>query len=439
MKTAANGWCKAKLPISDTYTLYCGREEPAFRKAKIGDFPFVTSELRTYTHRFVRFKFSYKNPSGKPLPNESVTLTSDKTGKQYKDTTDANGMAIFDLPFDPSFTVAVKYFDNVKTLVVNDVDKEYKVMSMDFTWMGAKEKEHRAYVADSLAKAYYKAYFIDIDSLLLHSTLEDILKHDVHIPITHDSLAFVVDALTKKATLYKKLLADTATLFEDKRQPVLAVLYRMKDKFKNKILVTDVTGSMYPYMQEIALWLAMDFEANSSSKYVFFNDGDGKAKEEKVIGSTGGFHYCQGQGKDFTAIIKTLRKAVELGEKDTDVPENDVEALIYASQKGSKDDALILIADNYSMMRDYAQIKYLKVPVHVILCGVEGRGCKVGRCCRLWYDVNEEYLNLAYQTKGSVHSIHDDYYDLHLLKNGDRISLEGVSYVLYNGAFHRSY
>lgn len=433
VKTDKTGWCKAKVPINDIYTLYCDREEPAFRKAKVGDFPFVTSEVRTYTHRFVKFKFQYKNEFGKPLPGEAVIVSSDKTGKKYIDTTDANGMAIYELPFDPSFSVSVKYFPNIKTLIVNDLDKEYKVMTMDFTWMGAAEKERRARVADSLARAAHFSIIAQIDSLLKFATLDDLMKNDIVIPIDYDSTAWVVDALKRKADIYKKQLEKNPKFFEAKKKPVLAALYRLKDKYKQKIIVTDITGSMYPYIEEVMLWHALNLTEGAATKYVFFNDGDSKPDDTKEIGKTGGLYFCQGQIKDFMTLVNVMRLGMRSG-GGGDMPENDVEALLMATQKRSKYDEVILIADNYSDMRDFFLIKELKVPVRVILCGIEGGE---GRCSKLWADANEEYLNLAYQTGGSIHTIHDDIYDLAKLAENNTLKIEGIVYVLEKGRFRK--
>ncbi len=425
--TDKTGWCKAKVPISDTYTLYCEREEPAFRKAKVGDFPFVTSELRTYTHRFVRFKFLYQNESGRPIPNEEVVISSEKTGKQYIDTTNANGIVIVDLPFDPAFRASVKYFDNVRRLEVRDVNKEYKVMEMTFTWMGSAEKQRREALADSLAREAHAAAKIRIDSLLkLGKTFDT--DAEPFIPISCGDIPWAISALQQKAAAYKKQLAQNAKFFQERKKTVLAALYRLNSKYKQKIIVTDITGSMSPYMEEVLLWHALNFTEGLSTKYVFFNDGDKKPTSSKKIGETGGLYFCQGQIKDFSVIIETMRKGVSGGDGG-DGPENDIEALLLAIQKRSERDELILIADNFSTMRDYKLLNKIKIPVRVIVCGLENSS--------LWQDVDIEYLDLAYRTGGSLHTLNEDIYHLKEIVEGGTLRIEGIEYILEGGKFRR--
>lgn len=49
--------------------------------------------------------------------------------------------------------------------------------------------------------------------------------------------------------------------------------------------------------------------------------------------------------------------------------ENDLEALLEAKKYMDDNWELILIADNYSPVRDIELLEKLDIPVHVILCG----------------------------------------------------------------------
>ncbi len=435
-KTDKKGFVKASVPISDTYTLFCGRTEPAFRKAKVGDFPYVIHEVRTYTHRFVQFTFNYRNPGGIPIPNEKVDVRCIRTGKIYSDTTDAKGRAIFELPFEPVYEVGVKYHDNVKNLEVLDVNKEYKVMSMDFTWMGSKEKEYRGFLSDSLTKVAYKATVLRIDSLLKFGSPEQMLKEDLEIPIDFDSTAWICDILKKKAAIYKQQYLQDANFFVAKKKAVLAVLSRLNSKYRDKIIVTDITGSMSPYMEQVLLWHALNFAEGITTKYVFFNDGNMTPDDKKVIGKTGGLYTCQGQFKDFSIIVEMMRLGIKAG-YGGDSPENDVEALLSAIQKRTKEE-IILIADNFSSMRDFSLIKSLHLPIRVILCGIENGQTRMNSSETFWGEVNEEYLTLAYKTGGSIHTLNEDIYDLNKMTEGKKIIINAVEYVLNNGRFLRS-
>ena len=83
---------------------------------------------------------------------------------------------------------------------------------------------------------------------------------------------------------------------------------------------------------------------------------------------------------------------------------------------------IILIGDNWAKVRDINLLNKVKVPVRVLLCGVtEGM------------EIHPDYLNIAYKTKGSVHTIEQDITDLILQTSGKKFSVNGVDYIIKNG------
>jgi hypothetical protein len=63
------------------------------------------------------------------------------------------------------------------------------------------------------------------------------------------------------------------------------------------------------------------------------------------------------------------------------------------------------------------------VPVRVILCGV--------------YDgmeINTDYLNIAYKTKGSIHTIEQDITELINQTSGKKFNINGFDYIIKNGS-----
>ena len=124
---------------------------------------------------------------------------------------------------------------------------------------------------------------------------------------------------------------------------------------------------------------------------------------------------------DFKYIIQTIRKGMTNG-SGGEYPENDVEALLAAADKCSPADELFLIADNFSPVRDLELMYRLKIPVRLIICGVEVGG---NEC---WgfnnpKEINEQYLDLARATGGSVHTINKDIYISKLFIRGDTVIL----------------
>lgn len=201
---------------------------------------------------------------------------------------------------------------------------------------------------------------------------------------------------------------------------IFNVLKRNKE-WKNKLIVADLTGSMYPYAQQISTWLKLHFLKDTTSQhFIFFNDGDKKRDEDKKIGSTGGVYHCK--AKTVEELIATMEFTIKKGQGG-DAPENPIEAIIFGLNKSGKVDDVILIADNWAKARDIKLLSRIKVPVRVVLCGVyEGM------------EINEDYLNIAYKTKGSVHTIEQDITDLMKQSTGKKFNINGVDYIIKNGS-----
>jgi hypothetical protein len=201
---------------------------------------------------------------------------------------------------------------------------------------------------------------------------------------------------------------------------VFKVLNR-NPKWKKNIIVTDMTASMYPYAKQIHTWLKLFFMKDTAQQYfVFFNDGDHKKDVDKKVGITGGIYVCRAKNCD--DLINTMKLTIKRGEGG-DTPENVVEAILTGLKKVRKPDNIILLADNWAKVRDLSLITRVKVPVRVILCGVyEGM------------EVNTDYLNIAYKTKGSIHTIEQDISDLINQTAGKKFNINGFDYIIKNGS-----
>ena len=154
---------------------------------------------------------------------------------------------------------------------------------------------------------------------------------------------------------------------------------------------------------------------------MFFNDGDQKSDSEKVIGNTGGIYYTNSNNNEIVIdkILETMSKG-----SGGDSPENDLEALIYAQRKNKSSTELILIADNYSSVKDISLLTQLKVPVRIILCGTD-------------WGIHPDYIEIAYKTKGSLHTIEQDIMKLEKMTNGKTLKIGKYSFVYSNGKFFK--
>ncbi len=207
----------------------------------------------------------------------------------------------------------------------------------------------------------------------------------------------------------------------DTANNVVFNVLKRNTQWKNKLIVADLTGSMYPYAQQMSTWLKLHFVKDTTSQhFVFFNDGDKKRDEDKKIGATGGLYHCK--AKNIDDLISTMELTIKKGQGG-DAPENVIEAIIYGLNKSGKVEDVVLIADNWAKVRDIKMLARVKVPVRVVLCGVyEGM------------EINEDYLNIAYKTKGSVHTIEQDITDLMKQSTGKKFNINGVDYIIKNGS-----
>ncbi|RME19110.1 MAG: hypothetical protein D6799_01900 [Bacteroidetes bacterium] len=202
---------------------------------------------------------------------------------------------------------------------------------------------------------------------------------------------------------------------------IYKVMKRNTSKWEKELIVMDITGSMYPYAQQLSTWLQLHFGVDSTQQYfVFFNDGDRKPDEAKKIGVTGGTYFTA--AKRVEDVVKAMNLAIKNGEGG-DAQENVIEAILYGLKKVKNIEHIILIADNWAPVRDINLLPKVKTPVHVILCGVTN-GMKI----------NADYLNIAYKTKGSVHTIEEDI-DFLIQNKTNEFFINGNLYRLKNGKF----
>lgn len=190
------------------------------------------------------------------------------------------------------------------------------------------------------------------------------------------------------------------------------------------IVVADVTGSMSPYSAQVFVWLKAQVENKKAKYFVFFNDGDDKESRKKKPLETKGVYVTENKGIE--VVTSVAAKCMRNGSGGGENLENDVEAIVDGVKHYTKTSSVVLIADNFESMRDYDYINKVKKPVHIVLCGAEKM-------------VNIQYLDLAYQTKGSVHTKFSDVTNLSELKDGQHITIDEQRYLFKNKRFHFVY
>lgn len=161
-------------------------------------------------------------------------------------------------------------------------------------------------------------------------------------------------------------------------------------------MVMDVTTSMSLHLASMNWWIANSADSLNVVHYTFFNDGDNIDDKKKKSGKTGGIYH----GTELRDLPATLMEAMRAG-NGGDLVENDFEAVLEAQNKQNNAEALLLIVDNFSDVRDENLLSQIQMKTHVLIAGDVTF-------------VRECYLNLAKKTGGGI------------LVNGKRINLENV-------------
>ena len=265
-----------------------------------------------------------------------------------------------------------------------------------------------------------------VDAFLAQDSInKDPQKRIFDIKTHYDKqIGYLHDTIWRKDTVKPVPPPDffyNQSLYKD--STVLNAFNRNKN-WKNFIVVTDVTGSMSPYSAQVMVWLKAQSENKTASYFVFFNDGDQKESKDKKPLDTKGIYVTE--NKNLKTVIKTATKCMCNGSGGGEYLENDIEAIIEGLKYYPKADEIILVADNYESMRDYEFLNKIKKPVHVILCGSENR-------------VNIQYLDLARQTNGTVHTVKSDVTNLQNIKENEHFIIDDKEYMYKKGQFHSVY
>jgi hypothetical protein len=200
---------------------------------------------------------------------------------------------------------------------------------------------------------------------------------------------------------------------------VVSTVLKRNKHWNDMLISCDLTGSMSPYSAQLFIWHKLNMNKKKVQHFVFFNDGDMTPDEKKLTGKTGGIYFSNAD--NFDELEKVAFKCMYAG-GGGDMPENDIEALLLGVEKYPKSKDIILIADNWANMRDYSMLTKVNRPIKIILCGTQ-------------FGINKQYLDLARQTKGSIHTIEQDITNLMDLKEGQEIKIGKEKFKISKGQF----
>jgi hypothetical protein len=243
--------------------------------------------------------------------------------------------------------------------------------------------------------------------------------------------SYVGDYVAANMKQVYAILSDSANLAdplpgpEDTVQNAIDAFMVRRPGLKNTLVVTDWTGSMYPYGAQIIRWHHQSLHQDLIKAMVLTNDGDGfrefykylttgggskfgsallgagtqsayldfLEKRKNIIGNRGGLYFTD--TLEIEHLLNLMEKAMQNGCGD-EIPENNIEALLAATQKYPDFEHLVHIADNNAAVVDMALLDSLKHPVHIILCGKKNAPFQV------------DYLKIAAYSGGSVTTIESE-------------------------------
>ena len=214
------------------------------------------------------------------------------------------------------------------------------------------------------------------------------------------------------------MTAGDGYFFYDFADSTVSTVFK-RNKWGRPFIIADVTGSMYPYTAQLLKWLKLNLTDKEKKYFLFFNDGDNKEDKDKVIGKTGGIYSVLTNNYD--EVEKTIEKAM-LNGGGGDAPENNIEALLESEKVCDNCDSIVMIVDNWAAIKDISLLEKFHKPVKVVVCGVLG-------------SINKDYLKLVRETKGSLHLIEEDIYNLSEMKEGETVKIHGSVYRLIKGDF----
>jgi hypothetical protein len=350
------------------------------------------------TH-FVLVTLRLTNLDKNPLAFEEVSFIGTKRNKKFIGLTDSKGNLQVYLPKGDVYTFSFKYnkdYNKFEYRYTNGLSTSL----MAFSYMGTTEYLRRKKIMDERAAAEAKRVAeekkrFEADCKRLGISVEEGYKREFRHKV-------------------EKIRSLTNLV-------ISSVLNR--NKWKQKLVVCDLTGSMDPYNTELSVWYQLHISQEKDIQFVFFNDGDEKPDQLKKIGSTGGIYYS---GPASVQKIDDLMAHVKSMGSGGDAPENNMEALIKGVNMAKFPfSEIVMIVDNQAPVKDLALLKEFHKPVHIVLCGGYGR------------EILPDYLLIAWKTKGSIHTIEEDITKIARMSEGQEIKISGITYRIMGEEFVR--
>ena len=375
----------------------------------------------TPTASRVLVKIKIADLEGRPLENEVLYYDGQQSKKTYFSITNAKGLSSLMLPKGDTYCIHSYAFRDItcKTLEKSNTSRTSRFEFNTISTAEFKQREIERQMLLARRDSIQHARRLRDSMMLARNQYQNFYLHH-----RYENRDFkLIEANIKQVVLQdQEALSANNNYYTEMGDEIKAIFYRNKNEWKQKRIVANIDCSMYKYIDELMVWNYSDEAEQENNTYWLFNgfnynnNHDGKDSPR----SRGIF---QVQKNTVEGFFNTIDKIVNFSCRGNRL-ENVVEALILGSDGKKADEDLLFIADNYSDVKDLHKLKELKVPVHVLLTASE-------------YGVNENYLEIAYHSGGSIHTASQDIQAAQLkeLKNGDRLSIGKFAYTFYKGKF----
>jgi hypothetical protein len=375
----------------------------------------------TPTASRVLVKIKIADLDNAPLENEALYFVGQKSQKVYYSNTNAKGLSSLMLPKGDTYCIHSYAFQDI-TCKTFEESNTSRTSRFEFNTISTAEFRQRALDRQLLLArrdSIQRAYRLRDSMMLARNQYQNFYLHHHY---ENRDFKLIETNIKKVAQMDKEALTANQNYYTEIGDEIKSIFYRNKDQWSQKRIIANIDCSMYQYVDELMVWnYSNESEQKNNSYWLFngFNYGGGHDGEDSPR-SRGIFHVPQNNVEGF---FTTIDKIVNFSCRGSRL-ENVVEALILGAEGKTPEEDLLFIADNYSDVKDLDKLKDLKVPVHVLLTASE-------------YGVNENYLEIAYQSGGSVHTTNQDIdaEQLKALKNGDQLSIGKFSYKFYKGKF----
>jgi len=201
-------------------------------------------------------------------------------------------------------------------------------------------------------------------------------------------------------------------------------LDRNAEKWKNVVIVCDMTSSMFPYTTQVFDWMMENVDNNSIKGIIFFTDCDSLGNETRGKLPVKMFMVKK---KDELLLWDTMFAAINNTENNKDKDENNIEALLFAQKNFPEVDDFVMIADNSSHVKDMKNLSKLKKRTHIILCG---------ETYQKDLAFQSDYVQIAKKTEGSIHTLEDDIVNPANIKEMTVIRVGKIYFRFQKGKFY---